>query len=78
MTQAKSMHVTPHEEGWALQASTRKSPVSLHQTQKEAIRAGHRAVHQAGGGELLVHARSGEIRDKITVAPGHDPYPPKG
>lgn len=78
MAQAETMHVTPHEGGWALTSPSRKTPVSVHPTQKEAIEAGHRAVHEIGGGELLVHARSGEIRDKITVAPGHDPFPPRG
>lgn len=78
MAQARSMHVTPHEKGWALKAPAQRTPISLHGTQREAIEAGHRAVHDAGGGELLVHARSGEIRDKITVAPGNDPHPPKG
>lgn len=73
-----SMHVTPHEDGWALKSPSIKAPISLHLTQKQAIEAGHRAVHDAGGGELLVHARSGEIRDKITVTPGEDPFPPRG
>ena len=70
MAQARSMHVTPHKEGWALKVPSGQAPVSIHQTQRQAIEAGHRAIHDAGGGELLVHARSGEIRDKITVVPG--------
>ncbi|MBN9416970.1 MAG: DUF2188 domain-containing protein [Candidatus Eremiobacteraeota bacterium] len=69
MANARSMHVTPHKEGWALKAPSGQAPVSVHPTQRQAIEAGHRAIHDAGGGELLVHARSGEIRDKITVQP---------
>lgn len=78
MAQAKSIHVTPDDEGWVVKSPDRESPLSRHGTQEEAIDAGRRAMHEAGGGELLVHARSGEIRDKITISPGNDPYPPKG
>ncbi|MEV0087368.1 DUF2188 domain-containing protein [Saccharopolyspora sp. NPDC050642] len=31
-----------------------------------------------GGGELVIHGTDGTIRDKRTVPPGHDPYPPPG
>jgi hypothetical protein len=41
-------------------------------TQAEAIDRGHEIVHNLGGGELIVQGRDGEIRDKITVAPGND------
>jgi hypothetical protein len=41
-------------------------------TQAEAIDRGHEIVRNVGGGELIVQGRDGEIRDKITVAPGND------
>jgi hypothetical protein len=31
-----------------------------------------------GGGELSIKGRNGKIRDKKTISPGKDPYPPKG
>lgn len=78
MAQANSLHVVPNADGWALKSPHQEQPVSRHGTQEEAISAGRRAMHEQGGGELLIHARTGEIRDKVTIAPGHDPYPPEG
>jgi hypothetical protein len=31
-----------------------------------------------GGGELTIKGVNGRFRDKDTVTPGNDPYPPKG
>jgi len=41
-------------------------------TQAEAIERGHEIVRNLGGGELIVQGRDGQIREKVTVAPGHD------
>jgi hypothetical protein len=37
-------------------------------TQEEAIDRGHEIVRNLGGGELIVKARDGQIRQKVTVA----------
>jgi carbamate kinase len=34
-------------------------------------------VQNTGGGEIVIHRPNGLIRDSETVAPGHDPYPPR-
>jgi hypothetical protein len=51
---------------------------STHRTQKEAQDAARDMLKNQGGGELTTKGVNGKIRDKDTVAPGNDPYPPKG
>jgi hypothetical protein len=41
-------------------------------------KAGRRYLGNEGGGELVTQGRDGRFRDKDTVRPGNDPYPPKG
>lgn len=48
-----------------------------HRTQEDAERAGRADLRQTGGGELTIQGRDGRIRDSDTVAPGHDPRPPR-
>lgn len=56
--------------------STRAS--SVHPTQYAAQNAARDMLKKSGGGELITKGMNGKIRDKDTVAPGRDPYPPKG
>jgi hypothetical protein len=42
-------------------------------TQAEAIARAKEIVHNAGGGEVTIHGRDGQIRAKDTVDPGNDP-----
>jgi len=67
-----AMHIVPQEQHWALTRPGHKTPVSLHESRKEAVEAGHRAVHESGGGHLLVLGRDGLIRDRIHVMPVDD------
>ena len=51
---------------------------SLHRTQDEAKEEATRMLGNSGGGELTIMERdTGRIRDKITVPPGNDPFPPR-
>jgi len=36
-----------------------------------------RVVTNAGGGEVRIHGRDGQIRDSDTVGDGNDPNPPR-
>jgi len=45
------------------------------QSQAETI--AKKLSHASGGGEVVIHRPSGQIRDKDTVAPGKDPNPPR-
>lgn len=46
-------------------------------TQKAAQDRAREIVHNAGGGEVVIHARDGKIRDSDTIKPGNDPFPPR-
>jgi hypothetical protein len=41
-------------------------------TQKEVVNRTREIVRNAGGGELVIRGRDGQIRDKGTVAPGNE------
>ena len=63
---------------WANKRNDASRPSSFHDTQKGAANAGRRMLKNQGGGELTIKGMNGRFRDKDTVAPGKDPYPPKG
>lgn len=47
-------------------------------TQHEAEQIAKQLAANSGGGEVRIHRpNGGPIRDSDTVAPGHDPNPPK-
>ncbi len=71
-------HVVPADKGGWDVAKPDGTRASAHApTQKEAIDRARGIVHNAGGGEVVIHDRQGTIRDSDTVAPGNDPNPPK-
>jgi hypothetical protein len=60
------------EGGWAVERENRERVSDVLPTQAEAIDRGRVIVRNLGGGELIVKGRDGQIRDKITIAPGND------
>lgn len=46
-------------------------------TQADAIASGREKLTNAGGGELTVKGRNGQIRSKDTLGGGNDPMPPR-
>lgn len=58
------------------QDATRAS--SVHNTQKAAVASARKHLNNQAGGEVTIHGVDGKIRQKNTIAPGKDPYPPKG
>lgn len=71
-------HVVPNPRGgWNVVNSGAGHASSHHDTQADAIVRGRQIVHNAGGGELRIHGRDGQIRDSDTIAPGRDPNPPR-
>jgi hypothetical protein len=72
-------HVVPAKDGgWDVKAPGADRASGHFDTQKDAIDRAREIIHNAGGGELITHGTDGKIRDKDTVAPGNDPYPPRG
>lgn len=69
--------VTRHPEGWAVRGPGAERASSVHQTQQEAERRAKEIVEGLGGGEVRIQGRNGKWRDSDTVAPGHDPNPPR-
>ena len=63
---------------WANQRDGGQRATSLHKTQKQAADAARQNLNNQGGGELKIKNEEGKIRQKDTISPAKDPYPPKG
>ncbi len=63
--------------GWANVRVGAERAERIYRTQGAAIRAARENLKTAGGGELTIQGRDGRFRDKDTVAPGKDPFPPR-
>lgn len=63
--------------GWANERVGAERAERIYATQGEAIRAARENLRNAGGGELTIQGRDGRFRDKNTIAPGNDPFPPR-
>lgn len=71
--------VSQRENGtWANQKDGGQRATSLHKTQKQAADAARQNLQNQGGGELKIKNEDGKIRQKDTIAPAKDPFPPKG
>jgi len=67
-----------HNGEWVNKRNDADRAGSVHHTQAEAIEAAREMLHHTGGGELSVSGRDHKIRSKDTIAPGNDPFPPRG
>lgn len=76
MTQRR--HVTKRPDGqWQDKREGASRAGSVHRTQAEAeASAKDRVRHTPGGGEVVVHRPSGQIRDSDTIN-RKDPNPPR-
>jgi hypothetical protein len=78
MAKGNGRFVHPRPDGsWANLRPGASRPASVHDTQQAAIQAARQMLTNAGGGELSVAGRNGQIRTKDTIAPGNDPCPPR-
>lgn len=78
MTKNGNYHVTPHDDGWAVQKEGGKRASRVADTQRDAIDIARELSVNQGGGEVSVHGRNNRIRDKFTAPGGNDLFPPKG
>jgi Uncharacterized protein conserved in bacteria (DUF2188) len=79
MSRQNDHHVVPDEAGgWNVTRENGERASSHHATQDEATARAHEIVTNAGGGEVVIHAQDGTIREKLTVGGGSDPNPPAG
>lgn len=63
------------QSGWAV-TQPGQGPLSSHRTQADAERAAKQSLVGIGG-QVYIHRPDGTIRDADTVAPAHDPFPPR-
>jgi len=78
MTNQNNRHVVPNSDGGWDVVKPGASRASAHtDTQADAISRASNIVRNAGGGEVRIHGRDGQIRDSNTIAPGNDPFPPR-
>ena len=70
--------VTRGDDGWAVVAPNAERASSVHRTQEDAKAAARELIKRNGGGEMVVQRKDGPFRQKNTIAPGNDPFPPKG
>lgn len=62
---------------WANKLNNADRASSLHRTQREADAAAREMSRNRGGGEITTMGRNGRIVSKDTIAPAHDPFPPR-
>ena len=65
-------YVVEHDEGWAVVKELHERASAVFGTQEEAMTRAREIIRNAGGGELVVRGRDGQIRLKDTVAPAKD------
>jgi len=72
-------HVTKDKGSgnWKAKREGADRAAGYYDTQAEAEKAAKEFSANTGGGEVKIHSPKGPIRDSDTVAPGHDPNPPK-
>ena len=63
---------------WANQRVGATRATDLHRTQRQAEQAAREDLRKSGGGELNIKGVGGQIRQKDTVPPATDPFPPRG
>lgn len=78
MSNSNSRFVSPDGDDWKVQRPGASRASSIHGTQGEAIDAARGYLEHDGGGELVVQGQHGQIRQKDTISPAHDPFPPRG
>lgn len=64
------------KDGWAVKREGAERR-TLAPTQRAAERLAKGYATNSGGGEVVIHGRDGKIRDKDTMSPARDPFPPR-
>lgn len=79
MAPRNERHVVPNPNGgWDVRKPGSSRSSGHSDTQADAINRARGIVRNVGGGEVVIHRPNGRIRDSDTIAPGNDPFPPKG
>jgi len=79
MSKPQDRVVSKRPDGqWANKRNDAGRASSVHETQRAAIEAARGNLRNQGGGEVTIQGRDGSFRDKDTIVPGHDSFPPRG
>ncbi len=73
----KNYHISPKGNKWQAKQPGASKASGVFNTQRQAEQSAKAWSHNSGGGEVTIHGRDGRIRDKDTVAPAVDPFPPR-
>lgn len=65
-------------DDWVTKRDDASRASSRHDTQADAYDAARQYAGNNGGGDVSVHGRNGQIRDKNTIAPAKDPRKSQG
>jgi len=57
-------HVSPHEEGWAVEKEWSLRPSSVHDTKQPAVERG-KELASSRNGRLVIHKKSGEVQNEL-------------
>ncbi len=71
----KTIHVTPHPDGWQVKKGGAQKASKVCSTQQECIEIATAQARREKA-ELFVHNRKGRIRERNSY--GNDPFPPSG
>lgn len=71
-------HVVPNPKGgWDIEKPHAERASGHFPRQAEAEARAKEILANIGGGEAVIHGQDGKIRDRDTVAPAKDPFPPR-
>jgi hypothetical protein len=73
----RTVHKRPDGK-WGNRRNGNERDTSVHDTQRDTIDAAKDDLRRQGGGDVTIQGRDGKFRDKDTVPPAKDPFPPKG
>ncbi len=76
MPDDRRIHITKHEDGWAVRREGAERAIEVSDTKAPAIERG-RGIASKEGGQLIIHKeKRNQIQEERTYR--KDPYPPKG
>lgn len=74
----KDYHVTKRPDGdWQYKLPGAQRASGIADTQAAAEAAAKESARNNGGGEITIHRPNGKIRDRDTISPANDPFPPR-
>lgn len=77
MAHAHDLHVIPDVIGWKVATTIHARPLAITRTRDEAVALALRMEYEdLDAGEVLVHGRDGEIRERTTISRGNR-FPPQ-